>query len=279
MSLARALLKRQSAETKTGGFDILTLLKKQLTQGRLPFTKRKAASLAKQFIEALEEGDRGEYLRLFMELSDVMYAPEAAKNREGKIHPSSLADDCERRMYYELNNVPTTNEKWSPDARLQMIFDVGTWYHNYIQTALMKAGVAEAVEVRVLNQLLRIDGRADFVTKEYAGHKYLGEIKTINSNGYRNIVAKNKPMDKHLNQATIYAKILGITRIVFMYVNKDTSEIHVIYEQVSEKEWEISNRKILGVVKAKKAPERVCSNRRVERALGCEYCNHCFKED
>jgi hypothetical protein len=278
MSLAKKLLGINHLK-KLGHPNILQKLDETLLAKRQLFGIRKARKAAKSLIDALDGGDRGEYLIAFAALAEIMYAPEA--NRSGRVHPSRLATDCERRMYFEMTDVEP-EEGGGIEAKLQRIFDVGTWYHTYIQILLVKAQLVEGIEVRVESKDLDIDGRADAVTVVLEGKKYLVEIKSCNSNTFRQVSAKHKALDHHVNQASTYAAILGIEWLVFLYINKDTSEILQIFTETDMKSFKDGEKKIKDVqlaIKKGEAPERICNTKHTTRAMGCEYCNWCFNVD
>lgn len=277
MGLAHKLLGRE--HLKIGGhYDVLSVLDNTLVKKRQMFSLRKAKLATKALMDALTTGDRGRFLVAFAALAEIMYAPEA--KRSGKVHPSRLDGDCERRMYYEMTDVVPTGAPSAISPQTQRIFDLGTWFHTYLQILFLQSGLAEGIEVRVENLSLDIDGRADVVTIVLEDKKYLVEIKTCNSNTYRQVKGTNKPLAKHISQASIYASILKLDWLLFLYVNKDTCEILQIHTPTDVKSYKNAVKKITDVqkaIEAEEVPERVCHTAHTTTAMGCEYCKHCFK--
>lgn len=220
--------------------------------------------------------DRDKFFKLFFELYEVVYAPDA--RGVGCFHASSLEDDCERRLFFEIKGEPISDKGVRKEIgpQLQRIFDVGTWWHTYIQYQLYKAGILEQAEVPVKDAKKKIDSRADGILN-ISGRRILLEIKSMNSRSY----AKNayRPNDKHVYQASLYAKELELEEICFIYVNKDTSEMKEYIIPVDEKILREPYRKmkrVLMAVEADEKPERICRNKFSEIALNCGYCSLCF---
>ena len=200
------------------------------------------------------------------------------------IHPSELLQACPRALFYRLTKVPTTNTKQGINAQLQRIFDNGTWFHRYVQSLLRKSGLLESAEVGFHNTDLNLIGHTDGILKfviDTGVKRMILEVKTINSFGFANIIKKGKPNDYHVYQASIYARELNIDAILFLYYNKDTSDMHeyVIhkkdfidfqndaYEKIESINESVNNNEL---------PKRMCKSVTEEMAMSCQYCNHCF---
>ena len=194
-------------------------------------------------------------------------------------HPSSMMQTCRRRLFYDLSRTPysdVANNQVSPG--LQKIFDIGTLAHAYVQYLLYKAGYLTKAEVKIVSRKYSISGKGDgevILNME----EILLEIKTINSFGFAR-VKKFGPKKEHVEQATVYAKVGGYKKILFLYWNKDTSEIYEKLVEVEEEVWQEAEELMLDVkahVKDKKEPDRACSRPTVERALNCPYRSKCFR--
>ena len=110
------------------------------------------------------------------------------------------------------------------------------------------------------------------------GEKVVLEIKTMNDYQWKKAVFK--PFDHHEFQASIYARELGAKKILYLYINKNTSEIKEFLVPVNEDQLELADRKmnrVIKAVKSKKVPERVCGDRFCDTASTCAWASLCFK--
>lgn len=272
-----ASIGRLIKRTVEGKQSILDLLDKQILV-RKPYDFSHVIKMAEKFHDYSKEEDidGDEFRKRFFALFSAVFA-EPPRSRK-KIHPSSLMDDCVRQMYYEFTDVeysdPVTRKI---DARLQRIFDTGTWWHIYIQVMLWEAGLLEQAEAPVKSRKKRLDGRADGILK-HNGKRMLLEIKTIGSFQFPKV--KFTPFDKHEYQASLYASELGIDEIVYMYINKDTSEIQIHVKPPNGKFVTMANEKIEELnedIKNRTVPTRVCKDVNSAKAKDCPFKSHCFK--
>lgn len=225
-----------------------------------------------------EDFDRDKFFSEFNSLYNLVMSPD--KRAKGVFHPSALQDGCPKNMVYELSETPQSDKKVRViSGELQRIFDVGTWYHLYLQSILYNIGWLESAEVPVVNEKMFINGKADGVIKEEIyGERVLLEIKSMNTWTFQK--ALFKPYPKHEYQAGIYAKELGIKKVLFLYINKDTSEIKDFLVEVSEELLGTSYGKmneVIDHVKNKTLPKGICSDRFCTTALECPYRTLCFK--
>ena len=257
--------------------DVVAIIDKQLlSRAKYDFEEvREAVSSLNRYAKK-EVRDEDEFMKLFFSLQEKIYADKPRST--GVFHPSSIMGECERKMYYEFSGVaPTDATIRKIDGKLQRIFDVGTWYHTYIQMLLWKSGILEQSEVHVVNKRKRIDGRADGILR--LSKRTLLEIKTMNSFSYAK--GKLKPFVKHQQQAGVYATVLGIEQICYLYVNKDTGEItsHIVKVN-KELVVEVADvmELVLTAVKEEVAPKRVhCKSEISTMAKDCVFKSHCFK--
>lgn len=274
MSLKRILqIKKASTDEP---LDVVKIIDEQcLSRGVFDFDAiREALRKLTKYAER-ENINSDEFMKLFFQLNQMVYAD--LPRSKGKFHPSSLMDDCERRMYYEITGVPESDTISNKiDGRLQRIFDVGTWWHTYIQSCLWRAGILELSEAPVVNRKRKINGRADGVLR--LSKRTLLEIKTMNSFIYAK--GKLKPFKKHESQAGVYAKELGIEQICFLYINKDTSEMVAHIVPVNKpliKEAYDKMDGILDAVDEGYPPVREhCTSQNSAMAKACPYKTKCF---
>lgn len=278
MSLASIL--NNIKDKKSGKVTVLDYLDTECVKKPAKFSYRQVQAKLKKVSEILKDDSlsaatkKDLFWMSFMDLYDTVYAPPS--RAKVSFHPSSLKDDCPRKLFYEMSEIPPSD----PDARVidpltQRIFDTGTWWHTYVQGILKRAGVLVQMEVPVVSEELRISGSAD--GKLLLDRlEYLLEIKTINAWAFQKLV---RPKPEHIYQASLYANILGIAKIVFLYINKNTSEIKEFIIDTSMSDVKDAKRKIkevLTAVEVGKAPERICKDSYAEKAITCTYCTHCF---
>lgn len=272
MSLGRFL--KRSIEGKESLVDVID---KEL-KNRPVFNAEILSEVASRFSKCVNDDETSgdKFRKSFM---DLWKAVSAEPPRRGKvIHPSSLMDECERKLFYEFSDVePTESVKRKIDGRVQRIFDLGTWVHIYIQTLLYSAGVLLEAEVPVRDRKRRIRGHADGIIL-WLKKRMLLEIKTTNAMMFAK--AKLYPFEKHQHQASIYAKVLGLDTICYLYFNKDTSDIHIHILPINEKYATLGFEKIdfvMESVKTEVSPKRTCKTIESPNAKNCPFKSHCFK--
>lgn len=248
--------------TATGAFSVIGI-------------KRKLRTL----LDSMDEFNRDEFFLEFQKLYALVMAPDMrAKN---VFHPSSLLTDCPRMLYYDLSKTPISDYKERlVSGQLQRIFDIGTWHHVYIQGILYQLGLLEASEVPVINEKRYINGKADGIFREGVfTHKTVLEIKTVNSWNFKKV--SFRPFKKHEFQASLYGRELGAEYVLYLYINKDTSEmlehwLPINKDQLEEADIKID--KVIHAVKTKEVPRRMCSDKFCERAMNCPFVTKCFEE-
>ena len=226
-----------------------------------------------------DDFDRDTFFSEFNTLYSLVMAPD--KRAKGVFHPSQLLDGCMRQMTYDLMGIAPTDRVTRPiGAELQRTFDVGTWYHIYMQCILYRIGLLEQAEVPVVNKEKYLNGKADGVfKKEVFGEKVVLEIKTMNNWNFTKAVFK--PFKKHEFQASLYARELGAKKVLYLYINKDTSEIREFLMPINEEQLAIADKKmgtIIEHVKEKTLLAKSCSDKFCDNALACPFASLCFKE-
>lgn len=226
-----------------------------------------------------DDFDRDAFFSEFTILYSLVMAPD--KRAKGVFHPSQLLDGCMRQMTYDLMGIAPTDVVTRPiGAELQRTFDVGTWYHIYMQCILYRIGYLEQAEVPVINKEKFLNGKADGVfKKEVFGEKVVLEIKTMNNWNFTKAVFK--PFKKHEFQASLYARELGAKKVLYLYINKDTSEIREFLMPINEEMLAIADKKmgtVIGHVKSGTTPAKSCSDKFCDNALACPFVSLCFKK-
>lgn len=182
------------------------------------------------------------------------------------IHPSQI-DKCIKALYYACTGQDDQLEEFI-EPRLQQLFDLGSAWHLVMQgygkrgawcdpeafhpeaTIDPDAKTFDGIAVHDLAEKYWIKGHVDAVIDRYVLDAVPGigpvtirlvhEYKTINSNGYSKLT---RPKPEHKKQATIYAAVLDIPIVVYMYTNKDDNKMadfpvpfdHTIWNEVVAK--------------------------------------------
>jgi CRISPR/Cas system-associated exonuclease Cas4 (RecB family) len=186
------------------------------------------------------------------------------------IHPSEISTtSCDRVIAYGLMG---TKEKRSVDPKLRRIFDVGHAFHDVLQAVMADALPNFRDEVPVYHEGLNIKGHCDGVTKPEDSADLALELKSIGSNGYAKLTS---PKSDHKKQATIYAVILDIDDIVYVYACKETGELAVFHVPVDRGVWHASAKRaedITAQVQRGELPEGIDSDYTCGR---CKYAWTC----
>lgn len=130
---------------------------------------------------------------------------------------------CPRKMMYQLLGYENTPEHLSVFTLQQ-----GTLIHEMIQGYLQRSGIIESLEEE-LHILPQLKGHYDGVIK-INGERYLLEIKTINHLAYERVSKYNTIYNKYVLQAHCYMKALGLTKCIFLFVNKG----HMVTEEFAK---------------------------------------------
>lgn len=236
--------------------------------------------LLKKILRSLDDDfDRDKFFSMFMELYALVMAP--SKRAKGVFHPSSLMEDCPRQLVYSLSRCPPSDKKVNTvSGELQRIFDIGTWNHIYFQALLYRLGLLQQAEVPVINKEKYINGKADGVFKDSVfGEKTVLEIKTMNDFNYRKAIFT--PFKKHEFQASLYARELGATKVLYLYINKNTCEIRDFLRPLQEDMLLAADKKMDSIIECVEdgtLPKRKCATESCDTALNCPYRTRCFKD-
>lgn len=153
------------------------------------------------------------------------------------IHPSQVVGPCMKKTYFDMIGAPG-QERIEP--RMRLIFDLGHAVHHMFQTyglngawgSWYKHEVEISAEYQALASELMLEGHADaeniLSIDDIPGSPYIYEVglvheyKSINDNGFSKLKAA-KP--EHKAQAIIYSKALNRPIVVYLYLNKNDSNL------------------------------------------------------
>lgn len=277
---AKSGLSKLLSRGSSGFPSVVTLIDKENMKPEERHSHRKTLIALSEFSESFRKNGKDGSMLEFSNLMDCYFAPDERDIEN--IHPSELLDACPRALYYRITDVEPTNKvSRGVGAKTMRTFHVGSWYHWYIQNLLYRSGILKKHEVEFHNKELRLIGKADGLII-LVGEDLILEIKTINSYGYGGVVKRGKPLDHHIYQASIYAKELKVSKILFLYINKDTSDMFEVillekdFKDYQEDAYEKVNI-VHDAVDKGTPPKRPCMSPMDDMAVKCAYCNHCFK--
>lgn len=159
-----------------------------------------------------------------------------AEPRYDGIHPSSIASECLYKIYLDMTGAPSQERV---EAALRITFDIGkavhemfqdygrrgAWGPNYTKEVVINGDMQE------IANLLMLEGHADadniLTVDDIPGAPIfevgiVHEYKTMKSNLFAKLT---RPKPEHKQQAMIYAAALNRPVVVYLYVNKDDSNV------------------------------------------------------
>lgn len=236
-------------------------------------------------------------------LADLKRSIELTDEKNSRIpsqtyKPSSM--NCLRNMWYQVTG--KTPDKVNSNACLVGICESGTDRHERIQTAvaMMKQNkidceyvdVGKFVKERKLDYLqvkskrgnethlfhkdLNLSFLCDGIIR-YKGHYYILEIKTESIYKWQN---RQDVAEEHRMQGTAYSTCLGINEVIFLYINRDNSDMKSYMFNVTDamkqefvgkiEECDGYVERLICPPKPKNVPKKACEY--------CNYRNSCKKE-
>ena len=215
---------------------------------------------------------------------DLLYGITSAigdKIKKKNDHPSrrTLAPSafrCKRKNFFRLMGVEK-DEISSPDTELSFFTHVGTACHEFIQSALLLTHYWVDVNDYLKNNPLPDNFVYTIESKAYEtqimmtspwpisfacdgildveGEHYLLEVKSCTSESFRNLT---DPKDEHIDQVKCYCTLLGLSKVMFVYVDRTYGDIKCYEFSVSFDDKETVKSTFDDVVKSAKysvAPE------------------------
>jgi CRISPR/Cas system-associated exonuclease Cas4 (RecB family) len=163
--------------------------------------------------------------------------------------PSTLTyghGECPRYWYLAFEG-NMFEEKNNPYSVANMAS--GTLSHGRIQQAMMDSGIAkkfldekhfekykeekETTEFKVINDDPPIFGYGDAIIN-WEDEEIIGEIKTMKSESFDGYKFKGEPAKYHVMQLIIYMRVLGKTKGVLIYENKNNHDLLVFPIEATE---------------------------------------------
>jgi len=167
--------------------------------------------------------------RLVKELEKYLWSKNERFRFKGdkRISPSHFAvTECDRAVAYGLMG---TKQRENHDPKLRRIFDAGYAFHDVVQNALQWAFPDFKEEVKVWLKQYRVRGSCDGLLPDHGF-----EIKSIGSKGFETL---RSPKKDHKKQATLYGVGLDVSKVEYLYVNKETGELRSFLQPPSKQQW------------------------------------------
>jgi len=202
------------------------------------------------------------------------------------IHPSQIGGACLLKIYNEIIGKPG-HEKF--DFRLQLIFDLGHAVHHMFQGyGLAGAWGPHYVPETPVNgdhsalaEELMVEGSADadniVIITDIPGYDRIEvgvvhEYKSCNSNVFKKLTS---PKPEHKQQALLYSAALNRPVVVFLYFNKDDSNIVEFPVQFDPAAWSKLEQKtrVLKDSYLRQVPPEG------EAGFHCQYCGYAYDCD
>jgi len=180
------------------------------------------------------------------------------RRRTQCFHASSLSyyRDCQRVAYYQYNGARGD----SPSTKSQRIFHTGHAVHAQLQAYFQSIadrtiGALDTKQVLPPLAIIELEMEASFWDPdlELSGHadllgylqdpiqgevRFVGEIKSMKHNSFLKAQKAQKPFDYHLDQATAYCKEFEAPMAIYIYFDKDESDILVFPVLFNQKRWD-----------------------------------------
>ena len=147
-------------------------------------------------------------------------------DRAVDVNAPSQAGKCLRHNYYMRKQVETDG---TISARLQRIFDNGTYTHERLQGYLLKMFLLICDEVPILNDEYKIQGHTDGLLELSKNEVGVLEIKSINDHQYSQL---KDAKEEHKKQGLIYLYCLEQRRL---YLRKKYKTLGDFYDSEEER--------------------------------------------
>lgn len=192
-----------------------------------------------------------EFLDTYNKHIDAKIAAERSEPAHRTFAPSSFR--CDRRSWFRIRGVELDKAP-SSDRTLRFVADVGTACHRIIQTNLKEALGDCWIDVGVYLQNQDVDYEyiltypADSLETQIEVLKppirfacdgivkcgdvyYLLEIKTSEFGSWNELL---DPKREHVDQAKMYATMLGLSNVLFLYMDRQYGELKCYEIHVSD---------------------------------------------
>lgn len=146
-------------------------------------------------------------------------------DRAVNVNAPSQAGKCIRANFYMRKQYENDN---NTDARLQRIFDNGTYTHERLQGYLKDMELLLMDEVPLINDEYNIQGHTDGYLNLNDSETSILEIKSINDNGFKQL---KDAKEEHKKQGLIYLYCAESRRKYLQSTYKTQEEFNDSYEE------------------------------------------------
>lgn len=156
---------------------------------------------------------------------------ESSASVGGKFYASMVGNPCDRFLYLHYQGLlpPLV-----VDAHLARIFGAGNVAQDRFKQYFINERVFVDEEISVSCEVPPISGRIDLLLNTEEKGLYIVEMKTINSNGFKNL---SRPKIEHEVQLQVYLNLRGVSEGGVVYENKDTQEVKVFKVSKNVSDW------------------------------------------
>ncbi len=169
----------------------------------------------------------------YMRLRRVLRKQNKRDATVGWIHVTGALKDCDRAIAAQLLGYHLPRRAEEPKG--YRILENGSYMHLRWQNTFMQLP-KKVFQVQIARMLREwpLVGEADI----WLDHEEFGptivELKSINSNGFRERGKEGRPRDDHFYQANLYAGLSESPSVQVWYENKDNQDTHTFYEPFDE---------------------------------------------
>lgn len=213
--------------------------------------------------------------------AQLIYSWHESQSEEvrGYLGASSIGKKCTRMLWYSFHWCTTRKI----EGRILRLFKTGHYEEARVIHELKSAGVTcheldpstgKQWAVKALGGHFK--GHADLVAlglPEDKDNWNLVDVKTIKSTKFNQLLKEGIEVmyPEYYGQGMVYMGLLGLTKAQFIFVNKDTDEIHVERFHFKETVFQALMDKAKTIVEAQTPPPKISED---PAYWECKYCDH-----
>lgn len=193
--------------------------------------------------------------------------------REYRLRMSS-AGECPRLLDYKVRHGTRTEDLQSA-MRLLTGEPIHEFYRRVFTDAFGDNYKMVESEVAISIEGETITGHCDGVLRT-GEHLALVEIKTVGFTTYDMVVKNAAPLPQHLEQANMYACVIGATKVYVLYHNRNDGRYTVFSSDANLELFEATKEKFAGVIR-RRGGEMIRRPFNDATQAPCSYCE--FRDD
>lgn len=190
----------------------------------------------------------------------------------GTLRASELGDSCDRKLWYKSQG----HQEPAPEPRILRLFDRGHKEEDRVVEWL------EGIGCKIWDQQKRViykdffSGHIDGLilgVKEAPEKVHLFECKTTNDKGFKKLQKEGIGF-QHRVQMSVYMRLLGIDRALYIAVNKNDDDLYIERYKLDPKFADAQLARAERIAKSRTPPERIGTGK--PSWYECKMCK--FKE-